>query len=329
MKKSLLVLGLVSVGLAHAQQGNVGINTDSPRATFEIKMSKSNESTNTNQGLLIPNLKRSRVSSIAKPVDGTIIYVDTLDGTASGKVANITEKGFYYYNGANWVKLSGTTTATPGTPIAGPKGADGKTILNGTSNPTSSQGTEGDFYINTATNQIFGPKTASGWGTGTSIKGERGERGQNGLNGAPGTPGRNGTDGRGITTITASGNQATITLSDGSNQVITLPKGEKGDTGPRGPAGSSGSARAIPVSSSRNLEAGDNGNYLYVNGNNITLTATGLNDGFSCVIIQMGNSQVTVSGAQSARGSKTRTQYSAIGVVKVNDTFVVTGDAVK
>ena len=39
-----------------------------------------------------------------------------------------------------------------------PAGIDGKTVLNGTSNPTT-QGVNGDFYINTSNYTIFGPKT--------------------------------------------------------------------------------------------------------------------------------------------------------------------------
>lgn len=37
MKKSLLILGLVSAGLAHAQEGKVGVNTETPKETLEVK----------------------------------------------------------------------------------------------------------------------------------------------------------------------------------------------------------------------------------------------------------------------------------------------------
>jgi uncharacterized protein (TIGR02145 family) len=56
----------------------------------------------------------------------------------------------------------------------GPAGANGKTILNGTTNPAQSLGTIGDFYINTSTDSLFGPKTNAGWGTGISIIGPKG-----------------------------------------------------------------------------------------------------------------------------------------------------------
>jgi len=67
--------------------------------------------------------------------------------------------------------------------IQGPQGisgTDGKTVLNGTSDPTT-QGTEGDFFINTTSNTLFGPKTASGWGTGISLVGPQGPIGPAGF----------------------------------------------------------------------------------------------------------------------------------------------------
>lgn len=58
----------------------------------------------------------------------------------------------------------------------GADGADGKTILNGTVDPTT-EGVDGDFYINTTSDEIFGPKTAGSWGSGTSLVGPQGPQG--------------------------------------------------------------------------------------------------------------------------------------------------------
>lgn len=49
-------------------------------------------------------------------------------------------------------------------------GGGGYSVLNGTVNPTS-EGVNGDFYINTATSTIFGPKASGAWGSGTSLIG--------------------------------------------------------------------------------------------------------------------------------------------------------------
>jgi hypothetical protein len=65
----------------------------------------------------------------------------------------------------------------PGAPGAdGADGADGKTILYGAIDPTT-EGVDGDFYINTASNFIFGPKAAGVWPAGTSIVGPKGDPG--------------------------------------------------------------------------------------------------------------------------------------------------------
>ncbi len=84
--------------------------------------------------------------------------------------------------------LAGTngTNGTNGT--AGTNGVNGKTVLSGSGTPQEAEGEPGDFYIKTGSSpQIFGPKGAGGWGSGTSLKGTAGTPGENGngvLNGA-------------------------------------------------------------------------------------------------------------------------------------------------
>ena len=66
--------------------------------------------------------------------------------------------------------------------VATNNGADGRTILNGIVAPGSTVGVEGDFYIDTVTDLIYGPKDATGtpWGTGVSIVGTTGTAGDDG-----------------------------------------------------------------------------------------------------------------------------------------------------
>jgi hypothetical protein len=52
---------------------------------------------------------------------------------------------------------------------AGEDGADGRTILSGTVDPTT-EGVDGDFYLNTATSVLFGPKNGT-WPAGVSLIG--------------------------------------------------------------------------------------------------------------------------------------------------------------
>ena len=107
---------------------------------------------------------------------------------------NSTDKISYVWSGSSWEIIAqdgaegaqgaqgeqGTTGAN------GINGLDGKTVLNGTIDPTT-EGTDGDFYINTTANTLFGPKTAGAWGVGVSLIGPQGTQGIQGLQGAAGT----------------------------------------------------------------------------------------------------------------------------------------------
>jgi formylglycine-generating enzyme required for sulfatase activity len=53
----------------------------------------------------------------------------------------------------------------------GPAGVNGRTILSGTVAPATGTGVVGDFYLNTTTTALYGPKTTSGWGTPKSLAG--------------------------------------------------------------------------------------------------------------------------------------------------------------
>lgn len=57
----------------------------------------------------------------------------------------------------------------------GSDGADGNTVLSGSDAPSSSLGVDGDFYIDTTSKNIYGPKTAGAWGSPTSLIGPAGE----------------------------------------------------------------------------------------------------------------------------------------------------------
>lgn len=62
--------------------------------------------------------------------------------------------------------------------IDGADGTDGRTLLNGSFPPPDAIGQGGDFYIDTSTWQIYGPKTDT-WGAGISLVGPAGEDGTN------------------------------------------------------------------------------------------------------------------------------------------------------
>ncbi len=77
-----------------------------------------------------------------------------------------------------WVKFIGDDGADGDD---GNDGADGNTILSGVIDPTT-EGVDGDYYINTLTLVIFGPKAGT-WPSGTPIVGEDGDDGADGDDG--------------------------------------------------------------------------------------------------------------------------------------------------
>lgn len=131
------------------------------------------------------------------------------------------------YTNSTYSLALGIPAGTNGT--NGTNGTDGRTILNGSTNPTT-QGANGDFYINTATNTLFGPKASGAWGSGTSLVGPTGETG------ATGATGSTGATGNGIASITlTSGTHApgttdtyTITYTSGGTSTFTVYNGANG-----------------------------------------------------------------------------------------------------
>lgn len=98
---------------------------------------------------------------------------------------------------------------------------DGRSVLSGPADPTSADGRVGDFWINTATSVIWGPKATGGWpANGTSLIGPQGPQGAQGPQGPAGADGTDGTDGNLITALNAqAGTAYTLALIDKSANV--------------------------------------------------------------------------------------------------------------
>ena len=133
----------------------------------------------------------------------------------------------------------------------GTTGPRGYSILNGSANPVAGTGVDGDFYINTTSNSIFGPKTAGAWGT------ETGLGGNSVLNGTTDPTSANGSNGDFyINTIskTIFGPKSSGTWDLGTS--IVGPQGATGTTGTTGPKGDA--AATISVTSTTTGAAGTN-----------------------------------------------------------------------
>jgi hypothetical protein len=124
--------------------------------------------------------------------------------------------------------IQGLTGPTGAAGAQGATGADGKTVANGTTDPASSTGANGDFYINTATNMLFGPKASGNWPTGVSLvgptgatgaTGAAGAQGIQGLTGATGAQGAQGIQGQTGATGPAPSGTGIVTVSSGTLQT--------------------------------------------------------------------------------------------------------------
>jgi len=137
----------------------------------------------------------------------------------------------YYFNFKYWMYIGGVYVEVFAPGAQGLPGLDGKSILNGTITPIGAVGQNGDFYINTATNQIYGPKTAGSWGTASSIVGATGPQGIAGIAGIAGATGPTGP-------IGATGPTGPIGNTGPTGTIGLI--GLTGAQGPIGPTGATG-----------------------------------------------------------------------------------------
>lgn len=94
------------------------------------------------------------------PTISTDVTTTTL-GEGENATASINDEGDNVYSLSLGIPAGAT----------GQNGSDGNTILSGGVDPTT-EGVDGDFYINTASSTIFGPKSGGIWGDGTSLLGD-------------------------------------------------------------------------------------------------------------------------------------------------------------
>jgi hypothetical protein len=154
---------------------------------------------------------------------------------------------------------AGVTGPAGATGPAGPAGADGSTVLNGTGAPADTVGRDGDFYLDTAADVLYGPKAGGGWpANGTSLTGAPGATGPAGPQGPQGPPGPAGSGGLSAVTDL---NGLTCTTNGGADGTIAVQSASPA-TGP----GSSGNLIALqcnasPTDANCIHSDGEGGNY--------------------------------------------------------------------
>jgi hypothetical protein len=221
---------------------------------------------------------------------------------------------------------------------AGADGTDGNTVLYGTAAPTT-EGVNGDFYIRTTTNYIYGPKAGGVWPAGTSLVGPQGAAGADGADGADGAAGADGTDGNtvlyGTAAPTTEGVNGDFYIRTTTNYIYgpkaggVWPAGTS-LVGPQGPAGADGADGADGVDGSSAAvfvdQTPDNGTYGAlagsVNGSNTVFTV-------SQGSYVSGSLQVFLNGQLQTQGSSNDFQETtpASGTFTFN-TAPVTGDII-
>jgi hypothetical protein len=83
--------------------------------------------------------------------------------------------------------VTGSTGPAGPQGMAGSPGPAGSSIRSGLGAPADTLGLIGDFYIDERAVDLYGPKTASGWGASTPLIGPAGANGANGVNGTAGS----------------------------------------------------------------------------------------------------------------------------------------------
>ncbi|HYK77309.1 MAG TPA: hypothetical protein VEV16_10050, partial [Daejeonella sp.] len=131
---------LLSILFVLNSKAQVGIGTNSPHNSAQLEVKADTK------GILIPRMSASQRNGISNPAEGLLVY--QTDNTP----------GFYFYNGS-WVRLATSGDVGGG----GGTSASGNFILTGTVDPWGAIGRDGDFYINTSKNILYGPKAGGSW----------------------------------------------------------------------------------------------------------------------------------------------------------------------
>jgi hypothetical protein len=237
------------------------------------------------------------------------------------------------YSGSAWLASQGVTGST------GPAGVDGATIYNGSGAPSDGIGKSGDFYVDTGSSVLYGPKASGSWGAGASIAG--GPTGPTGMTGA-------------ASTITGpTGAASTITGPTGSvgatgaASTVTGPTGSVGATGaastitgPTGGVGSFSDAQAINAQTAGyTFVLADAGKLVTFNAATGTLNAVipaassvAFPTGTHIDIARIGDAAVSVTGAtgvtvNATPGKNLRSKFSAgTAILYSGDTWILVGD---
>lgn len=269
-----------------------------------------------------------------------------LNGTIAPTAA-IGVNGDFYINTTTKTifgpKAAGVWPAT-GTVLVGPAGTNGtngingNTVLNGTIVPTAAIGVNGDFYINTSTNTLFGPKAAGVWpATGTSLVGPAGSNASITMGAISGTSTANGaTLTAGVLNLTPADATNGGVITNGTQTIAgakTFTSAVAGNNNSNSTIAGFAANINTQTGATYTLTAADNGKIItFSNACTVTVPST-LFAGFNCFLLQAGIGQVTIVGAVGVtinnRTSFTKTagRYAIATILGLNNTtYISSGD---
>ncbi|WP_131450851.1 hypothetical protein [Chryseobacterium sp. FH1] len=98
----------------------VGINTENPYATLDVNSSAS-DPTKTD-GIIAPKLTGNELKAkdalYTSQLQGAIIYATSATNPTTTKTINVTQEGYYYFDGTKWVRFSTGTPVGSGSDIS-------------------------------------------------------------------------------------------------------------------------------------------------------------------------------------------------------------------
>lgn len=105
MKKYLFAISTLTSFYLNAQNGSVGINTESPKATLHVLGSPTD--TSKLDGIIAPIITGDELAAKTYGTDqtGAILYVTASATNKTGQVSNVAYQDYYYFNGTKWLPL--------------------------------------------------------------------------------------------------------------------------------------------------------------------------------------------------------------------------------
>jgi hypothetical protein len=187
-------------------------------------------------------------------------------------------------------------------------------------------GVDGDFYINTATNFIFGPKAGGSWPAGTALTGPQGPTGATGPTGPQGLQGPIGNS-NSFSTISVSGQGSLV--ADSSTNTLTVVAGNN-ITVTTNASTDTLTITGADVGDTLPSQTGNNGKFLTTDGNgNLSWAAVVGGEGGTAYDQSLNTtddvefSTVTAGGfVSTAAGSPTLTSATNINLTAANAVII-------